>query len=295
MKRFFAFGCSFTYYSWPTWADFLGLEFDHYENWGYQGIGNRAIAERVAECNIENDIGPDDTVIVQWTSHLRHDYHTDRRRLNYSKLHPFTLQDGWKTGGSIFNWINQKQYDSDWIKKFFDEKSYLMHSLNHISLTQELLKSTGCQWLMTSMSRFDALGCDVPENQNAETLIKKTESYSFWDDENYKKLWKYKKIWDDNINHWLEPVGNFCWDKDTDWYWQAPTDPEPWKELHPSPRSHIKYVENVVKPRLKMHSSSESYKELIEMTDRARRDSNNDMLLYCNTVHSQWQNKYRGI
>ena len=47
-NRLFVFGCSFTMYAWPTYADFLGYEFDHYENWGFPGLGNRAIAERVA-------------------------------------------------------------------------------------------------------------------------------------------------------------------------------------------------------------------------------------------------------
>jgi len=295
MKRLFAFGCSFTYYSWPTWADFLGLEFDDYQNWGYQGIGNRAIAERVAECVVENNIGPDDVVIVQWTSHLRHDYHINRRRLNYSKTNPFTLQDGWKTGGSIFNWINQKQYDNEWIKNFFDEKSYLMHSLNHIRLTQGLLESTGCRWLMTSMSRFDALGRDVPENQNAEMLEERNDSYSFWADENYEKLWKYKKIWDEYEQNWLTPIGPFCWDRDNDWYWQAATDPSPWKELHPSPRAHIEYVDQVIKPKLGLGSKQDLYSNLVELSDRARRDSNKDLLLFCNIIQSQWQNKYQGI
>ena len=48
----------FTNYAWSTWADILGCDFDTYENWAYPGLGNRAIAERVAELtcirNIDN-------------------------------------------------------------------------------------------------------------------------------------------------------------------------------------------------------------------------------------------------
>ena len=54
-SRLFVFGCSFTMYEWPTYADFLGYEFDQFENWGFPGLGNRAIAERVAECHIKNN------------------------------------------------------------------------------------------------------------------------------------------------------------------------------------------------------------------------------------------------
>ena len=54
-KRLFAFGCSFTHYAWPSYADFLGYEFDSFSNWAHPGLGNRAIAQRVAECNIKNN------------------------------------------------------------------------------------------------------------------------------------------------------------------------------------------------------------------------------------------------
>ena len=32
-KRFFAFGCSYTEYFWPTWPDIIGQEIPYYENW----------------------------------------------------------------------------------------------------------------------------------------------------------------------------------------------------------------------------------------------------------------------
>jgi hypothetical protein len=31
-KRLYTFGCSFTKYKWPTWADFIGNQFEIYEN-----------------------------------------------------------------------------------------------------------------------------------------------------------------------------------------------------------------------------------------------------------------------
>ena len=73
MTRLYVLGCSFSNYAWPTWADMLGLEFDEYENWAFPGLGNRAIAERVAEIHARNTLTKDDTVVIQWTSHLRHD------------------------------------------------------------------------------------------------------------------------------------------------------------------------------------------------------------------------------
>ena len=42
-KRFFAFGCSFTNYYWPTWADIIGQDSNFYENWAQPGAGNHFI------------------------------------------------------------------------------------------------------------------------------------------------------------------------------------------------------------------------------------------------------------
>ena len=55
MTRLYVLGCSFSNYAWPTWADMLGLEYDTYENWAFPGLGNRAIAERVAEIHARNN------------------------------------------------------------------------------------------------------------------------------------------------------------------------------------------------------------------------------------------------
>ena len=64
MGRLFTFGCSYTSWNWPTWADILALDYEHSENWGHAGLGNRAIAERVAECHLKNKFTKIDKVIV---------------------------------------------------------------------------------------------------------------------------------------------------------------------------------------------------------------------------------------
>ena len=50
MRRLFTSRCSISW-NWPQHGQILlGLEVEHFQNWGLPGIGNRAIAERVAEC-----------------------------------------------------------------------------------------------------------------------------------------------------------------------------------------------------------------------------------------------------
>ena len=72
-NRLFTFGCSFTEYRWPTWANILGQNFDQFENWGQPGGGNTFILNSLMECINRNIIQANDTVIIMWTSIGRED------------------------------------------------------------------------------------------------------------------------------------------------------------------------------------------------------------------------------
>ena len=298
MSRLFTFGCSYTHYAWPSWADFLGLEFTQHENWGYLGLGNRAIAERVAECNVKNKFTPDDVIIVQWSSHLRNDYHTERRRINYHQAGPFVAQGGWKTGGSMFNYINNTIYDNQWVNQFFDEKSYFLHTLNNISLTQGLLKSTGARWYMTSMADLDALGTDIGI-LHGENINKASTGYSVWQDSRYESLWDYKtSIWGDYADMWLPSLGPYVWKTfpDLQWSFKDPNSPRlVFPELHPSPRQHAAYVKDVIRPRLNLNSdTTDLYTPWFELTDKAKELAPD--LKTCDSMLAQyWNLPYMGI
>lgn len=102
-NRFFAFGCSYTHYLWPTWANIIardtGLPF---QNWGKSGAGNVYIHHKMVEAKIKESINDDDLVIVNWTSWHRED------RVN--------LNGDWMLGGNIFN--NNSNYDKRFIKNY---------------------------------------------------------------------------------------------------------------------------------------------------------------------------------
>ena len=196
MRRLFAFGCSFTNYAWPSYADFLSYEFDKYENWGFPGFGNRAIAERVAECHAKNNFTKDDTILVQWTSHTRNDFHTFKE-IEYSKdkfIHGWfrpTNKIGWKTQGNIFGSGNLEiNYDPKWLNNFWDEYSYFMYSMNEILLTQGLLDSTNCKWRMITISDMAKLGSDTPATAGEQI---RTLDENAWEE-------KAKKIPDESFH-----------------------------------------------------------------------------------------------
>ena len=200
MNRLFTFGCSFTLYNWPTWADLFGLEFPQAFNWGCPGIGNRGILERLFECDARMNFVPTDTIIIQWTSYLRHDYmrtNTIDKEKNISS---------WKTCGSIFNKNNQNIFDRNWINKFWEERVYFIHTLNAIVGAIGFLEGKGCKWAMTSMNDLRSVGNIIDEKTfNGEYQDPEINLPKFWDLD--KNLDFYRtKIWETYKNKWVAPI-----------------------------------------------------------------------------------------
>jgi hypothetical protein len=135
-KRLFAFGCSFTNYKWPAWADILGREFDHYENWGQDGAGNQYMFNSVIECNQRNKFTKDDTVIICWTNVDREDRYTDR----------------WLSSGNVYY---SYAYPMDWVKKFITDRGCLIRDLAMIKAVDLILLTTGCNYKFLSMVPLD--------------------------------------------------------------------------------------------------------------------------------------------
>lgn len=107
MSRLFTFGCSFTHWNWPTWADIVAydLEIPHY-NWALPGLGNVGIHSRMLECDLRNQLADDDIVLVVWSSWTRE----DRYGVKQSSL------DGaqWSCTGDILHSYNNYFVDNYW-------------------------------------------------------------------------------------------------------------------------------------------------------------------------------------
>ncbi len=89
-KRHFSFGCSFTNYYWPTWADVIAHEMPDagYINTAKPGAGNSYILAKLSQAIRYYNIGEDDLVTVMWTTMYRQDSFK---------------QGEWKTPGNIFS------------------------------------------------------------------------------------------------------------------------------------------------------------------------------------------------
>lgn len=133
-KRFFAFGCSFTIYAWPTWADILGRNYAEYFNYGQHGAGNHFIFNALMEADQYHTITKDDVVIVEWSCSSREDRYKDKE---------------WKTQGGVANYYTHVE-----MKKFFDFRGFVIRDLAMIKAAKSFLDNIGCKYYFISMVPF---------------------------------------------------------------------------------------------------------------------------------------------
>lgn len=127
MKKLITFGCSFTDYSWPTWADIMALDQDcEYENWAVGGGGNQQIARR-ALYRHSRGMAPTDTVMIQWTSITRED-----RWLNHR----------WVAEGSV---ANSPTYSKDFFEHYWSWDNDVINTAQ-ARVTTEMLMAPWLQY-----------------------------------------------------------------------------------------------------------------------------------------------------
>lgn len=144
MSRLFTFGCSFTGYKWPTWADILGEneKYNVYQNWGQVGAGNKFILISLIECIQRNCICKDDTVAIMWSSAGREDRY---------------IKGKWYTPGSIYN----SNYPEEYIKNFTDPTGFYLDTVNYIQAAKNLLDNIGCKYYFFSLVQLSNIDDSV--------------------------------------------------------------------------------------------------------------------------------------
>lgn len=101
-KRLFTFGCSYTRYDWPTWADIIAYDQQiEFHNYGLAGIGNISMASLMLECDLKHKFTDTDLILVNWAS-----WHREDRVDSKGKW----IQNGNIFTGHHFNKIFIKEY-----------------------------------------------------------------------------------------------------------------------------------------------------------------------------------------
>lgn len=141
-QRFFAFGCSFTWGGWITWADILGNQIPTYYNYGKPGGGNAYIFSQIVEAHIRYGFRESDLVMVMWSTNNREDRYFNNQ---------------WHGKGNIFS---QDLLPKEFVEKFADSRGYLIRDFANFTATQALLDSTNCDWDFSSIRNMYKDACE---------------------------------------------------------------------------------------------------------------------------------------
>lgn len=82
MRRYFAFGCSYTHHCWASVPDFIAVNFDEYRNFGTSGGSNPWIADCVLRAHEKYKFTKDDFITVGTTGVGRFSYY-DKDKLQW--------------------------------------------------------------------------------------------------------------------------------------------------------------------------------------------------------------------
>jgi len=161
-KRVFCFGCSCTYYEWPTWADILRKDLDiPVQNWGIANLGNVGILNRMVQCDISNKFTDKDLIIVLWTSWTREDRY---------------IEGKWTRCGNIFAQPSDSPYDSDFIKKYWGWSNDIIKNSTAIISANKMFNIFG-NFSITPMNSLDDIKIGDGETQKEINENKLTEFY----------------------------------------------------------------------------------------------------------------------
>lgn len=131
IKRFFAFGCSYTRYFYPTWADFIGTNFDEYYNYGQAGSGNRYIFNAVIEANIIHKFTKDDVIFIEWSGIERAEMY---------------INQSWKT---------QIHREKDYMLKWSHFEDKLLELMNYIAVLRNWFNISNIEHKFLLLANLD--------------------------------------------------------------------------------------------------------------------------------------------
>lgn len=140
-KRIFSFGCSFTAYIYPTWADLIYKSMSpdvEFYNFGKSGGGNVFIANRITEANRKYKFTDTDLVVVMWSTNARIDF--------------FKTEKRWQTPGNIYT---QDMLSKHTVRELEDLNWFLLRDLSMIDLTASYLNNLPCGTIKLMSVPFD--------------------------------------------------------------------------------------------------------------------------------------------
>jgi hypothetical protein len=143
MSRCFAFGCSFTNWFYPTWADFIGYNFDEYYNYAKGATSNTTMFHRFIEVDKQFTFTKDDMILWGLSGLGRYNFFVEKEPgvTNLFGCGLLNVDDEW-----IDSHPKNKKY-SDLIKfardKFWQQKWGLYYTNVAVNNVTRLCKALG--------------------------------------------------------------------------------------------------------------------------------------------------------
>lgn len=216
-KRLFTVGCSYTQYNWPTYAEFLGTQYDYCLNLGQAGAGNDYIFN--AANFIYDYFKPtaNDTVIVQWSGVGRLD-HIPYNSTEYESCGNLDWQD---------------IYPREYVKKYFNIVQSAYSLKNYASSIYVTSKLFGSKFITFNMlDPWFELFFGEPFNTSI-----------FDDNLKYVKDHYPFELLKDTFNriNSARSLEEFCWEYTQDVPIYNFFEGEVQEDTHPSPNQHLAY------------------------------------------------------
>lgn len=257
-KRLFTFGCSFTNYNYPTWADIIGFHYPIYENWGKPSQGNSFILSSVIEADKRNNFNKDDDILILWSGIDRFDFYQfgnwTVKHMAYPHNDTFSCcPDGYEILSSTFKsachgYLDNKEVNfrsMDWqgpcINKDIDRLFDLSSDIEQVKFQQNTKKT----------KRFDYV-----EYQNFLNNLYKRLSGPSWPTLNQILNGKHD-VTDEYVLKELEDFKEKIY-YHSDWNFE-----EEVVDRHPFPKQHLEFVKTYF-PDLKISADCEKWINEIE-------------------------------
>lgn len=253
-KRLFAFGCSFTKYSWGcTWPEIIAKDLIiPYYNFGQSGAGNQYIANMISQADLMYNFNEDDLVIVQWTNICRED-----RWVNGQ----------WSTPGNIFT---QNDYDKNFVAKWADPIGYMIRDFSTINFTLSLLENKGCQYHMLSM-------VNIAEKIDQSSNLRINNDLAVYHN-------RVKTLYKEVLEKIKPSFFDVLWNNDIWTYKLRPEQKilgEYYSDGHPTPLEHLVYLKKVFNDHI---FESHTYDSV--------RSSQENYIRYINQLNEKYKKEY---
>jgi hypothetical protein len=152
--RLLTSGCSYTDYSWSTWADYLGKEFASYTNVGIAGNDNATIARSVVANACAGDI-----VVVLWSGFDRWSKYTDKEVPWYKQGKQYDFR--WNHVGSV-------KVDKTFMVKYYHRIERFQTTMDYVQLVD--LHSQVVGYTAYHFSAFPFLMGEIEKTIDPEIL-----------------------------------------------------------------------------------------------------------------------------